>query len=387
MKVVDIETYAVGNPWKAWLFVRVMTDEGIWGIGEGTLGHFTRAVQGAIEDMKPFVVGLSPFEVERLVHTVNRDMYADGGQIKMAALSAIESAFWDIIGKATNQPVYQLLGGACHERLRVYANGWYRDERSPEAFARRAKEVVARGYTGLKFDPFGTGWRVLTPYEEDLSIDIVAAVRDAVGPHVDLMIEGHSRFDVSTAVRIGKRLEPFRPAWFEEPVPHHNVQAIVEAARRMPVPVATGESISSKYHMAELLQSHAIHIINFEPFCVGGILASRKIADMVDAHYGVVTLHAAAGPLSSLICAHIHACTPNYYIQEYFDEFNESWQGSLLTQNLRFEDGYLHLPGGPGLGADLNLDAVRAHPWTGRVDMNLFQADWHRRGSTASKSS
>src|SRR5690606_25042792 len=131
-------TYAVGNPWKAWLFVRVLTDEGVWGVGEGTLGHFTRAVRGAIEDMKPFVLGLDPFDVEQLVTTINRDIYADGGQIKMAALAAIETAFWDIIGKATGKPVYKLLGGAVRDKLRVYANGWYRSERTPEAFAARA---------------------------------------------------------------------------------------------------------------------------------------------------------------------------------------------------------------------------------------------------------
>src|SRR5262245_28341825 len=196
-----------------------MTDEGIHGVGEGTLGQLNRAVEGALHDMEPLVVGMSPFDIEALVLRLNRDIYGDGGQIKMAAISALEIACWDIAGKALGQPIYNLIGGLCHQRLRAYANGWYRCERKPEAFAERARAVKAMGYTAMKFDPFGTGWRSLTPREEDLSVDIVRAVRDAVGPEVDLMIEAHSRFGVSSAIRIGNRLAEFRPAWLEEPVP------------------------------------------------------------------------------------------------------------------------------------------------------------------------
>jgi galactonate dehydratase len=180
------------------------------------------------------------------------------------------------------------------------------------------------GYTAMKFDPFGTGWRSLTPREEDLSVDIVRAVRDAVGPEVDLMIEAHSRFGVSSAIRIGNRLAEFRPAWLEEPVPHHNVQATIEVARAVGVPIATGESLSSKQAIAELLSHGIIQIIQIEPMYIGGILASRKIADMVDAHYGVIAPHAASGLVSTAACMQIDAGAPNFYVQEFFHDFNVS---------------------------------------------------------------
>jgi galactonate dehydratase len=246
MKIRDIETYLVGHEWKSWLFLRVITDDGLYGIGEGSLGQLNRSVEGAVRDLKPMVIGMSPFDVEALVAKLCRDVYGDGGQIKMAAISAIEIACWDILGKFLGQPVYNLIGGRCHERLRAYANGWYRCDRTPEAFADRARKVVDMGYTAMKFDPFGIGWRMLTPWEEDLSIDIVRAVRDAVGPRVDLMIEAHSRFGVASAISIAQRLAAFRPAWFEEPVPHQNIQATIEVARASAVPIATGESLSSK---------------------------------------------------------------------------------------------------------------------------------------------
>ncbi|MEW5978460.1 MAG: mandelate racemase/muconate lactonizing enzyme family protein [Acidobacteriota bacterium] len=381
MRISDIQTYLVGNPWKNWVFVKVSTDEGIYGIGEGSLGHLSKTVEAAIHEMKPFMMGLEVFRTEALVERLSRHVYADGGQIKMCAISAIEIACWDAIGKALNQPVYNLLGGLCHERIRAYANGWYRCQRTPEAFAEAARKAVGLGYSALKFDPFGSGLRVLSPREEDLSIDIVAAVRDAVGFGVDLAIEAHSRFNASTAIRIGQRLEPFRPAWFEEPVPHQNIHALVEVARRLEVPIATGESFSSKHQVAELLRYDAVDIINFEPLHMGGILASRKVADMVDAHYGLVIPHAAQGPVCTVACLQIDACTPNAWLQEVFDDFNEPWEMDLVTSYPRVVDGHLSPPTSPGLGTDLNLEEVSKHPYHETLDTSLFEKDWQFRKS------
>jgi galactonate dehydratase len=207
----------------------------------------------------------------------------------------------------------------------------------------------------------------------------VAAVREAVGPNVDLAVEAHSRFTVSTAIRIGKQLEPFRPAWYEEPVPHGNIAAIVEVSRHLDIPVATGESYSSKHQIAELLQHNEIDIINFEPLHMGGILGSRKVADMVDAHYGVVIPHAAQGPICTLACLHIDIATPNAWIQETFEAFNEPWEKDLLTYFPAVTDGHFEIPTAPGLGADLNLDEVRRHPYHENLDMCLFEDDWQFR--------
>jgi galactonate dehydratase len=252
MRITDVRTYLVGNAWKNWLFVRVDTDEGIHGVGEGTLNAFSATVEAAIHELRDAYIGHDPSQVELLLQRMVRDVYTEGGQIHMAAVSAIEIACWDIIGKTQGRPVYELLGGLVRDRVPVYANGWYRAERTPEAFAERAAVTVGRGYRALKFDPFGAAWRVQDRVEEDRSIDIVAAVRDAVGPSVDLMIEGHERFSVSTALRIAERLAEFRPAWFEEPVHHQQLGAVVAVARRSPVPVATGESFTSLGQFADL---------------------------------------------------------------------------------------------------------------------------------------
>ena len=175
----------------------------------------------------------------------------------MCAISALEIACWDAIGQALHQPIYNLVGGRVHERIPAYVNGWYRCPRTPEAFAEAAKQVVAQGYFAMKFDPFGSAMTHLNPRDEDLAIELVAAVREAIGPNVLLAIECHSRFSPSTAVRIGKRLEPYRPAWFEEPVPHHNIAAMAEVEQRLEIPVSTGESFSSKQQVAELLRHAA----------------------------------------------------------------------------------------------------------------------------------
>ncbi len=379
MRITEIETYLVGNPWKNWLFVKVKTDEGIHGIGEGSLGHLSKTVETAIHEMKSFILGLNIFQTELIVSRLTRHVYADGGQIKMCAISALEIACWDAIGKALNQPIYNLVGGAVRDRIQAYNNGWYRCERTPEAFANAAKRVVELGYTAMKFDPFGSAADRLSPFEEDLSIDLVAAVRDAVGPHVHLAVEAHSRFTPAAAIRIGRRIEPFKPAWFEEPVPHNNISAIVEVARHLDVPIGTGESFSSKQQLAELLSYNQIDIINFEPLHMGGILASRKVADMVDAHYGTVIPHAAQGPICTLACLHIDAATPNAWMQETFEAFNEPWEKDLLTAFPRLVDGYFELPDGPGLGADLNLDEVRRHPYHESPDISLFDGDWQFR--------
>lgn len=382
MRIVEIETYIAGNPWKNWLFTRVLTDEGIYGVGEGTLNCFARTVEAAIHELKPLVLDLDPFQIELLYQRLVRDVYSEGGQIHMCAVAAIEIACWDIIGKATGQPIYKLMGGRCHEKLRAYANGWYRGPRTPENFHDRAKEVVRRGYTALKFDPFGNNWRTLTPYEFDLSIDIIRAVRQAVGPSVDILVEGHCRFNVATAVRLAEAMAEFRPAWFEEPVHHEDLRAIIEVARRSPVPIATGESLSSKQQFAELLQHDVISIYQPEPLNLGGLWATRKVADMIDAHYGVVAPHSAQGPICSAACVQLNASLPNFYLHEIFDEFNEPWEKDIVTAPVEVKDGYIVIPDKPGLGTDLNIEEIQKHPYSQENYLPLFQPDWEwRRGA------
>ena len=379
MRITSIETFTVGNPWKNWLFTRVHTDEGLHGVGEGTLNYFAKTVEAAVHELSPLIIGLDPFQVEIVSQKLLRDPYSEGAQIHNSAVASIEIALWDIIGKATNQPIYNLWGGRCHQKLRAYANGWYRGPRKPEFFAEKAKQVAGRGYTALKFDPFGSAWRMVSRSEFDLAIDIIAAVRDAVGDHVDLLIEAHSRFNVATAVQFAEAIARFRPAWFEEPVPHTNIGAMVEVARRSPVPVATGESLSSKQQFADLLSHNAVSILQPEPLALGGIFAARKIADMVDAHYGVIAPHSAQGPICSAACVQLNASIPNFFIHEIFDEFNEPWEKELVTNAVHVVDGYIEIGNRPGLGIDLNVDEIAKHPYQKGNHLPLFQPGWEQR--------
>ena len=381
MRITAIDTYIAGNPWKNWLFAKVSTDAGLYGVGEGTLNYFARTVETAIHELKPLVLGMDPFQVETISQKLIRDVYTEGAQIHMCAVAAIEIACWDIIGKACNQPVYNLMGGRCHEKLRAYANGWYRGPRTPSSFAEKARTVAARGYTALKFDPFGDNWRMLPRREFDLSMDIIRAVRDAVGDAVDLLIEGHSRFGVATAVEVAEAMHPFRPAWFEEPVPHTNIHAMVEVARRSPVPIATGESLSTKQQFAELLSYDCVSILQPEPLNLGGLFATRKIADMVDAHYGVIAPHSAQGPVCSAACVQLNASSPNFFIHEIFDEFNEPWEAEIVTSPVRVVDGYIEISDRPGLGVDLNLEEIAKHPYRHEHYLPLFKPGWEARKS------
>ena len=378
MRITAIDTYIAGNPWKNWLFAKVSTDEGIHGIGEGTINYFAKTVEAAIHELKQFAIGMDPFQVETISQRLIRDVYTEGGQVHMCAVSAIEIALWDIIGKACNQPIYNLMGGRCHEKLRAYANGWYRGPRTPENFAENAKKVVARGYTAMKFDPFGSAWRQMSRYDFDLSLDIIRAVRSAVGPSVDLLVEGHCRFDVATAVQLSEKMYEFRPAWFEEPVNHLNIPAMVEVARRSPVPIATGESLSSKQQFAELLKHDVVSILQPEPLNLGGLFATRKIADMVDAHFGSIAPHSAQGPVCSAACAQLNASLPNFFIHEIFDDFNELWEKKIVTNPVEVVNGYIAISERPGLGLDLVIDEIERHPYKQENYLPLFRPGWEK---------
>jgi galactonate dehydratase len=385
MRITAIETYIAGNPWKNWLFAKVQTDEGIYGVGEGTLNYFAKTVEAAIHELTPLIMGMDPFQVENITQRLTRDVYSDGAQIQMCAVAAVEIACWDIIGKACNQPVYNLWGGRCHEKLRAYANGWYRGPRTPESFHEKAKEVVKRGYTALKFDPFGSNWRTLTPREFDLSLEIIGAVRDAVGPHVDILVEGHCRFNTITAIQMADAMARHRPAWFEEPVPHTSTAAMVEVARRSPVPIATGESLFSKQQFADLLKHEVVNILQPEPLNLGGIFATRQIAGMADAHFAVIAPHSAQGPVCSAACAQLNASIPNFFIHEIFDEFNEPWEKDIVVNPVEVVDGHIELSERPGLGIDLNIEEILRHPYRQENHLPLFKLGWEKRERQAAQ--
>ncbi|MCH5373556.1 MAG: mandelate racemase, partial [Planctomycetes bacterium] len=233
MKITDLKTYVVHCYRTNWVFLKIETNEGISGIGEATLEMKEKAVEAAVLELKDYLLGKDPRDIERHFHAIYRDSYWRTGPVLMSALSGVEMALWDISAKELGVPVYRMLGGMCHASVKAYANAWFAGAKTPEAFAEKAKTAVAqRGFQALKWDPFGSAYRNMSTKELDDAMAVVGAVRDAVGNTVDLLIEGHGRFNVPTACTIARELEPFRPLFFEEPVPPDNMDALADVRSR-----------------------------------------------------------------------------------------------------------------------------------------------------------
>jgi galactonate dehydratase len=379
MKIVDVKTHVVSTAWRNLTFVRVITDEGLEGVGEVRMINHTDALLGYLAEAAPnHVLGHDPAAVEDLVHRMYRDDYARPGEVAMSAIATLEIACWDIVGQALGRPVYQLLGGAVRDRIKAYANGWYTVERTPEEFHAAARRVVEKGYRALKFDPFGAGYYELERDERRQVIALVEAVRDAVGPDAEILIEMHGRFNPATAVELSRELERFNPSWVEEPVPPENLAALKKAAGKITIPIATGERIHTRYDYRELLELQAADIIQPDITHFGGLLETKKLAAWAEAYYVLVAPHNVGGPVSTAAALHFAASTPNFKIQEHFNDFAEDWVKALAPGNPEVVDGYFALPQGPGLGVKLDLDAIERHPRQ-HVFFNLYAEDWHRR--------
>ncbi len=376
MKITNLKTFVVGNPWKNWVFVKVETDEGLTGLGEATGGLKTLPIEAEVHELSRFVIGADPLQPEKLWQQMYKGVFLNSSP----ALSAIECACWDILGKSLNAPVWQLLGGKHRPKLRVYANGWYKGPRDPAFFAEAAIAVVEKGYTALKFDPFGKAYRFIEPDEERLSLSLVRAVREAVGDNVDLLIEAHDRFSVSTAIRLGRALAEFHPMWLETPVMSTDIAATIEVARAIPVPVAAGERFKRLSQFLELLAPRVVDIVQPETLSIGGISGARKAAAIAESAEAFVALHQAQSPLNTAINAHINASIPNFLIQECFDDFLVPWAREIVQGVPQVVDGYLTPGDAPGIGATLDEDALAAHPYGQNNFLRLFEEGWERRG-------
>ncbi len=379
MKIVDVKTHVVSTAWRNLTFVRVQTDDGLEGVGEVRMINHTDALLGYLAEAVPnHVLGSDPTNPEDLVHRMFRNDYARASEVMMSAIATVEIACLDITGKALGVPVYKLLGGAVRDRIKAYANGWYTVERTPEEFHAAAKRVLEKGYRALKVDPFGAGYYELEPAERRRSVELIEAVRDAVGPEAEILIEMHGRFNPATAIEMARELEQFRPSWVEEPVPPDNLPALRKAAEKINIPVATGERLHTRYEYRELFELQAADIIQPDITHFGGLLETRKLAATAETYFVLVAPHNVGGPVSTAAALHLAASTPNFKIQEHFNDFAEDWVKQLAPGNPEVEDGYFALPEGPGLGVTLDLDAVEAHPRT-HVFFNLFAEDWHKR--------
>jgi len=379
VKISNVRTAVLGTPWRNLTFVIVDTDEGLTGVGEARMLNHTDALIGYLTEAVPnHVLGSDPFDIESLVYRMYHNDFGRAGEIVMSGIACVEMACWDIVGKALGQPVYRLLGGAVRDRIKAYANGWYTVERTPEEFHAAAKKVVERGYRALKFDPFGPGRLELDRAELMRSISLVEAVRDAVGPDVELLIEMHGRFTAAVAARIARMLEPYDPEWVEEPVPPDDLESLAKFAARSTIPVATGERMHSRHEFRQLFALQAADIVQPDISHFGGILETKKLAATAETHHVLVAPHNVGGPVLTAANLHLAACTTNFKIQEHFNDFADSYVKQVAPGNPEVVDGYFALPSGPGLGVELDLDAVAEHPRR-NVNFNLFAEGWQRR--------
>jgi galactonate dehydratase len=384
MKISNVSTLVMGSAWRNLTFLKLTTDDGLTGISEVRLSNRTNALLGYLEECKKrYILGSDPTRIEHIVQRMFRDDYGRVGEICASAISLVEMACWDIVGKKANLPVYVLLGGAVRDRIKAYANAWYQVPRTPDDFGKAAVAAVAKGYRALKFDPFGSGYYEMERKERVYCVSLVEAVRGSVGPDVELLIEMHGRFSPATAIRISKDLEPFDPTWVEEPVPADNIKALAKAAQHIRIPVATGERLHHKQEYRELFELQACDIIQPDITECCGLMEVKKIAAMADMHYITVAPHNVGGPVSTVTALHLAACTTNFKIQEHFNDFTEPHTRECATGCPKVVDGYFSLPTGPGLGITLNEDVIKANPPTDG-HFNLFTDDWQKRQTKSS---
>ena len=393
MKLTDVKTFVVGNPppgfgGRYFVFLKLITDEGIEGLGEVyNLPYHPNVVEQMVKDVvERCVLGKDPYDTERIWRSVYGSGFIQRPDIStMGILSGIEMACWDIVGKDVNKPVYKLLGGQVHEKLRSYTYIYPKDGdktnvyADPVLAAERAAEYLKMGFTALKFDPAGPysiyDGRQLSLTELDRSETFCRMLREAVGSQADLLFGTHGQMSAAGAIRLARRLEKYDPLWFEEPIPPDNQREMGKVARGTTIPVACGERLTTKWEFVRVLEEGAAAILQMNLGRVGGILEGKKIASMAEAYHVQIAPHLYCGPVVGAANIQLATCSPNFLIQESILD----WQGfhsQILKKPIQWQDGYIIPPTAPGLGVELDEDVARAHPYTGtalHLDMTHHQ--------------
>lgn len=379
MKVKTVEAFLVGAAWRNFTFVKIQTDSGLVGWGEGTLGWKESAVRELILDFgRRYVVGQNPFDIEDLWFRLYQIEH-NTGPVMFSAMAGIEMALWDIVGKACGQPVFNLVGGKVRSKVKAYANGWYSDVADLKHLADRASDVVGRGYKALKFDPFGEGGREISRADLRQACKTVEMVRKTISDDLEIMLEFHGRFSPIMALEAIRAMVPYNPGWCEEPIPAHNNESMAQVVATSPLRVATGEHIYGRFGFLDLLQRKAAHVIQPDITYSGGFLETKKIAAIAEAHYVSVAPHNCDGPLKTVASIHLAANIPNFLILETFQDYDVPWREELTSGTPTVIDGYYNVPTRPGWGVEVNEDVIRAHPEDPDAKLNMFSADWEHR--------
>jgi galactonate dehydratase len=392
MKLDSIKTFVVSNPppsfgGRYFVFLKLRTACGIEGLGEVYAATFgPHVIASMVEDVfSRRFFDRDPFQIESLW----RESYGSGFSLRpdlslMGVLSGLEMACWDIIGKAVDQPVYNLLGGKVHERLRSYTYLYPREGEGDEFYhdaersAQRAAEYVKQGFTGLKFDPTGgfSAYDPRQPTQEALerTVRLVRLVREAVGRQADLLVGTHGQFTTSGAIRVANQLEPFDPLWFEEPVPPEMPEQMALVARGTRIPIATGERLTTKYEFARVLALGAANILQLNLGRVGGLLEAKKVAALAEVHYAQIAPHLYCGPVVGAANIQIATCSTNFLILEGIQQWG-GFHAAILKKPIRWESGYVIPPVAPGLGVELDEAVALANPFPRDGQLHLEMID------------
>src|SRR5689334_12961382 len=343
MKITGLKTFVANASRTNFVFVKLYTDAGIDGVGEATLEWRTKTVTAAVEELERFLVGQDPFAVDYLVERMHRDSYWRTGAVFRSALGAVEAALLDIKGKALGVPVFELIGGRQRDRVKCYANHWFFGAETPAQYADAARRAVGLGFRALKWDPFGTVWLEMDRGERRQTIEIVEAVRGAVGPDVDLMLDVHGRLNVPTAIAMTRELARFDLAWIEEPTPPESIDALADVRAKSPVPIAAGERWFEPDRFLEAIEKRAGDILQPDVCHLGGMFETKKVAGLAHTRYLPVAPHNPTGPVMNAMTLHLAAAIPNFFIFETVS-IDVPWRKELVRESLRFEGGDLLVP-------------------------------------------
>ena len=367
MQITDIKTFLI-HPGRAknLCFVKIETDEGIYGWGECyTQSDRDVQITAHVDQLRRYLIGRDPTNIKHFTQMAFDDFAGRRGSMDYyCAISGLEHAMWDIAGKAYGAPVHKLIGGACRDKIRVYANGWSGGNPTPDSLAERASEVIEAGFTALKFDPIPGRWRTYVSKDvEDAAVENVRAVREAVGPDVDILVEMHRRLAPMHAVRIAHEIERYRPFWYEEPILAENIPALASVRQKINIPVVTGEELYTKFEFREVFERQAADILNPDVCNVGGILELKEIAAMAEPYFVVISPHNFNSTTVGLAATiQVSAAIPNFLITEYFVNLEELGRDIAKTP-FEVQDGYIQIPDTPGLGIDLDEERLAAYPY------------------------
>lgn len=386
MKIEKIETHFFHpRSGKNLLFCRVVCDDGTYGWGESYVGvKKEMIVEGYIKAMAPYVLGRSPFNIRHTGQVMFDDFAIRRTSVDfLCAWSAIEIALWDIVGKKAGLPLYNLFGGASREKVRIYANGWWYGADTIEKTVAKALKVKEAGYTALKWDPFPGAWRTfITRAEEDYAVDCVRAMREALGPEMELLIDAHRRVAPMHTIRVARRIAEFDITFYEEPCLSDNLDLVAEARRNIPIPIVTGETLYTKEDFARVFEKRAADIINPDTCAVGGLQQMFDIAAMAQPHAVAVSPHNYNSTIVGLAATvHFSAVIPNFVIAECFINLKEACDEIAINPLVFEEGGWLALPTGPGLGVDIDMDLLARNGYRDfpHKDMRQYYEEFPRK--------